>query len=113
MKLISHSEKRKGDTVTIHGTWTARNRQSAAVWLGLLKGTDGRAVDAAEADKPLIQGDVWEVNGIMNGIAQIAWARGWRPMGLEATLVNMLRNFGKPGMPKATTPGAEVDRTAH
>ncbi len=115
MKLKSHSVKRSGDIVTIDATWTARNRKSAAVWLGLLKGTDGADVAEAESSKPLIQGDVIAVNGILNGIADIAWSNGWRPVGLEASLVMLIRNFGKKfaGAPGPTTAGGQVDRTAH
>ena len=116
MKLRSHKESRKGDTVTIDATWTARNRQSAAVWLGQLKGTDGHPVDPAEAAKPLIQADVVDVNGITNGIAEIAWKRGWRPTGFANALQTLVMNFGKSGMPAAsapTTPSGEVDRSRH
>ncbi len=108
MKLGTSSAKRNGDIVTIDATWTARNRQPAAVWLGLLKGTDGKPVDAGEAAKPLIQGNVVDVNGILNGIATIAWRNGWRPEGLEASLIMLIRNFGK-----TAASGGGVDRNAH
>jgi hypothetical protein len=75
--------------------WNARNRQSAAVSLVLSKGTDGHPVDPATAAKPLIQGDIVDVQGVIFGIANIAWSWGWRPAGFAQAVLDVVQNHGK------------------
>ena len=99
MKLISHNAKRKGDIATVNAKWISRTRQGASVSLALHKGEDGRDVDVAIADKPLIQADIKDVQGVMFGIAQIAWSWGWRPAGFEAALMQVVRDYGKGSRP--------------
>jgi hypothetical protein len=95
VKLLTHSSSRKGDIATILATWNARNRQSAAVNLVLSKGIDGHPVDPSQAAKPLIKGDIAEVQGVIFGIAQIAWSWGWRPAGLQQAILDVVQNHGR------------------
>jgi hypothetical protein len=95
MKLLSHRSTRKGDTATVHATWNARNRQPAALRLVPLKGTDGHPVDPSEAAKPLVTGPIADVQGMIFGLAQIAWSWGWRPAGFEKALLDVVSNYGK------------------
>ncbi len=41
-------------------------------------------------------GDVKDVKGTLDGIAEIAWAQGWRPRGLAATLARQVETFKIP-----------------
>jgi hypothetical protein len=95
MKLLTHSATRKGDIATVLATWQSRLRTGAAVSLALSKGIDGQPVDPAIAAKPLIQGDIVDVQGAIFGLAQIAWSWGWRPAGLEAKILNVVREHMK------------------
>ena len=45
--------------------------------------------------KALARFDLEDVQGVMFGIAQIAWSWGWRPAGFEAALINVVREHGK------------------
>jgi len=47
-------------------------------------------------DTTLITGDVKDVTGTLNAIAEIAWAQGWRPRGLAATLARQVEAFKIP-----------------
>ena len=46
--------------------------------------------------EPIFSGSQVEVNDILAGFAEAAWAMGWRPRGLSPTLAMVVQNFKIP-----------------
>ena len=92
MKRIEHEVERTADRVTIKATWAdkMRNRRNVTVTIGSTEDQRASIVPA------MITGDVRDVSGVINGIAQIAWDQGWRPRGLGATLAAVVERFKEP-----------------
>lgn len=48
------------------------------------------------APQEVIRGDVQDVNGLLYGLAEVAWGLGWRPRSLDLTLMQLVRTFKIP-----------------
>lgn len=94
MKLLSHSMDRKGDKITVSGRWHDRFRRPVRVRVLVEEIPEGADPGA------FLTGDVKDVDGIVQGIAEMAWAGGWRPRGLDAALAHVVRMFKIPTNPK-------------
>lgn len=49
--------------------------------------------DGDEAYQATLEGNPGEVFGILNALAEVAWANGWRPEGLAGRLLQTLQEF--------------------
>ena len=90
MKLFAHSKSRAQDTLTIRARLKDRMRQTAALKLSVVVG------EQAELDDVIVSGDVREVTGAINAIAEIAWDNGWRPRGLMASVARQIEVYKEP-----------------
>lgn len=92
MKRIEHEVERTADRVTIKAVWAdkMRNRRNVTVSISAAQDQRTSIVPA------MLTGDVRDVSGVLNGIAQIAWDQGWRPAGLGATLAAVVERFKEP-----------------
>ena len=85
MKTNTWKEDRKGNRTTkIVATWVDRMRRPGGVAILMSK------VRPVLEHTLLIEGDVAEVNDTLNNIADIAWARGWRPAGLLSAIASSI-----------------------
>jgi hypothetical protein len=93
MKLLSHSVSRDKDRILIQAAFRDRMRRPA--WV---------SVSTQEAPglslNPVWTGDATEVMGLFGGLAEIAWAMGWRPRGLDGRLLQILQTFKIPSEEK-------------
>ncbi len=87
MKLLAHSKERRQDVLTIKCRLRDHFRRPAGLKLSIV------AEEQAELDDVLMSGDIRDVVGSINAVAEIAWANGWRPRGLMATVAAMIANF--------------------
>lgn len=87
MKLRSHKTARRGDKITHSAVWVDKMKRPAAVRLVLEKGND------VDSDQPLVEGDITDVNGVLYGLADIAWSNGWRPRGLIGKLATEIEKY--------------------
>ena len=90
MKLREHLADRKLDVLTIQSKFTDHMRRPRSVKLVL------QPVEAGSMDNVLISGDIKDVKGTIDGIAEIAWAQGWRPRGLAGILARQVETFKIP-----------------
>ena len=89
MKLSSHRVDRVGDKLTVRAQFRSQMRQPVA-----LKLTTSPA-DPLDNDV-LMSGDVREVSGALNAIAEIAWSQGWRPRGLMGMVARAIETYKEP-----------------
>ena len=87
MKLLAHSKERRQDVLTIKAK--ARDRMRRPAGLKLSVTGEGEAA----LDNVMMSGNVLDVTGAMNAVAEIAWANGWRPRGLMASVASMIERF--------------------
>lgn len=89
MRLKRFKKTRKGDHVTFEAEWLNKWKKPGQVTIAFNTKEDPRV------DTPVLQGDVADVQGILNGLAEIAWAYGWRPQGLAKALAEALEGHNK------------------
>ncbi len=89
MKRIEHEVARVGDKVTIKASWRDQMRQPVKVMITTEK-------VHSNSTYPLITGEAGAVSKTINGIAQIAWDLGWRPVGLGPVLARIVETYKEP-----------------
>lgn len=89
MKLRKSHTTREGPRTKVYATFTNRFRVPASLEIKW-------NTEAYEATKPILDDDTVEVAGLLNGLAEIAWANGWRPRGLAGTLVRVVETYREP-----------------
>lgn len=89
MKLTKKNIERKGDVVRVTTDWVDRQRRPAGVNITITKGME-------VTNDVLMEGNVTDVDGIMNSIAQMAWERGWRPRGLMGAVARFVEVYKIP-----------------
>lgn len=57
----------------------------------------GELVD--DGDSVMFEGDITDVNGILHGVAEMAWKTGWRPRGLMGHMARQIEIFKLPPDP--------------
>ena len=87
MKLLAHSKSRSQDNLTIRAHLRDRFRLPAALKLSIV------GEEQAALDSVLMRGDIRDVTGSINAVAEIAWANGWRPRGLMASVARQIETF--------------------
>jgi hypothetical protein len=92
MKILKHKYTRTGDNVTLEASWRDNLKRPCSVRVQASKDVQGNQYELSE----ILSGDVREVDGILEGLAEIAWDRGWRPRGLVGFIANHLQNFKLP-----------------
>jgi len=89
MKLVSYKQDRvSGDKLKVEAVWRTRMKRPAVVSISRTM-HEGQA----EPNPVLLEGEASEVYDTMSGIAQIAWAMGWRPPGLTGKLAQFIQDF--------------------
>ena len=81
-KLKSHNVDRQGDRMTVSAVWANRFKRPQHIDI------TRRDHDNNPAPSPILQGDVKDVQGILNGLAEIAWENGWRPANLAGRITH-------------------------
>ena len=94
MKLIKKSVERVGDKLTVHARFKSHMRTPVDVKLTLSSG------DTFSGDDVLITGDVRDVSGVLNAIAEIAWSQGWRPRGIIGSVARHVETYIEPPVAK-------------
>ncbi len=88
MKILKHALERRGDHVKLSLQARDTMRRPVTVRITIDPGEDiGGAV---------VEGDVRQINGLLNGLAEAAWANGWRPRGLAGMLAHVIGTFKIP-----------------
>jgi hypothetical protein len=93
MKLLSHSVARRGDELSVHGSFRDGMKRRAGVKIVIEKGGD---TNPYTGETPVISGEIRDVHGILNGFAEIAWTLGWRPRGLMGSLARQVETYKIP-----------------
>jgi hypothetical protein len=89
MKRIEHEVERNGDRVIVKALWRDTFKKPASVRITTEKHETPMA-------RVLIDADVRVVRNTLNGIAQIAWDMGWRPLGLGPVLARIVETYKEP-----------------
>lgn len=89
MKIKGTTLERRGDRLTLRGTPVDHLRRPAKVTVTIERG------DFVEGSQlsPILEGDVRDVMGVLEGMAEAAWSAGWRPRGLKETLAATVVNY--------------------
>lgn len=87
MKLWNVQLKKKGTKTTLVGTCRDKFKMPAKLTINLSPIEE--AIGYQESQ--ILSGDSSMVMKTLSALAEIAWAAGWRPMGLEEVLVTALR----------------------
>ncbi|MQB00184.1 MAG: hypothetical protein GEU78_07820 [Actinobacteria bacterium] len=90
MKLLSHSVARRGDELSVHGSFRDGMKRRAGVKIVIEKGQE------ITGETPVISGEIRDVHGVLNGFAEIAWLLGWRPRGLMGSLARQVETYKIP-----------------
>jgi hypothetical protein len=91
MKLKNFTVKRYSDRTTVSGQWRDEMRRPAHVSIDIKRGNNLNA-----SDQTIMEGDVRDVDGILDGLAEIAWNRGWRPRGMLGAVSTHIANYKIP-----------------
>ena len=90
MKLSSHKVERNGDKLTVRASLKTHMRQPCNVTITMKSGEN------YVEDEPVMTGDVRDVSGTLNALAEIAWEQGWRPRGLMGTVARIVETYKEP-----------------
>lgn len=90
MKLVKYKTERKGQYVTLLGSFRDHMRRPVNVKI---------QIDQAEDYEPqpvVTFKDQGHLGSLMEIFAEIAWAWGWRPKGLVNTVAQVVQNYKQP-----------------
>ncbi len=95
MKLLAHEVETKGAKTVLKTMW--RDHMRRPITLKIVRDISdqppGYHNTMEEYDKA-------HIFGMLSGFAEIAWAWGWRPRGLVATLSHVAQNYKEPAADK-------------
>lgn len=95
MKLWNVQLKKKGTKTTLLGTCRDKFKMPAKLTISLSPIEDACGYQESQ----IMHGDSAVVMKTLSALAEIAWAAGWRPAGLEEALVSQVRSH-KVTLPK-------------
>lgn len=90
MKMTHGLVERSGDRLKLSGRFFDNLRRPANVKLLIERGPD------VEQDDLIVVGDLSDVSGTLNALAELAWKQGWRPRGIQQSLMNLITNYKEP-----------------
>ena len=93
MTAVHATVDRQRDEVTIKGVYINRFKKPENI---KIERSQEPPQGVAVAQETILKGDIGDVQGIMFGLAEMAWGMGWRPRALVPTLAAAVQQYKIP-----------------
>lgn len=90
MKLVKHDIKKERGKIRLYAAWKNQMREPRALKVLVERPEDFKPTEMVEFEED------GAMMGFLAGIAEIAWAKGWRPRGLVSTVSHVVANYKEP-----------------
>lgn len=91
MKLKQYKAERRGDRLSLSGSWIDEMKRPASVSFDIKRGAA-----ASEGEEVIVDAAVADVDSVLSELAEVAWERGWRPRGLMGTVASFIQKYKLP-----------------